>query len=255
MDVLKSLATPVVAMLALLIVGLVLTRPARKGRLFQVGWHCVLAATALLAALSLKPVAELLTYSLEGQCHIPSSGVLKSLDVVVILGGGSYPSGPLRGQAELAKEAYPRLYHGVEYFKESGAGVLAFCGGPRQPGAESEAEIMKRMAGPLGVPLEETLAETTSHNTMEDAANLAKLLPEGRDRHIGLVTSATHMLRSRKVFEAVFPYDRIVPIPVYFTYDPVGWSVESIMPSSGNFEKSSIALHEWLGLAWYAVRY
>jgi uncharacterized SAM-binding protein YcdF (DUF218 family) len=255
MHVLKSLATPVVVVLVLLILGLVLPRTARKKRPFQVGWWCVLAATVLLLALSLKPVAELLAYSLESQCQIPSSDVLNDLDIVVILGGGSYPSSPLREQAELANEAYPRLYRGVEYFKESGAGLLALCGGSSRPGAESEAEIMRRMVVSLGVPPDKMLTETTSGNTMENAANLAKLLPQGQNRRIGVVTSATHMPRSRKVFEAVFPHDRIVPIPVYFTYDPVGWSLENVIPSSGNLEKSCIALHEWIGLAWYAVRY
>jgi uncharacterized SAM-binding protein YcdF (DUF218 family) len=252
---LRSFANPIVALLVLLILGLALTRSAGKKRFFRLGWWCVLTATALLLTLSLKPVAELLTYSLESRCQVPPSDALKDLDVVVILGGGSYPSGRLRGQGELTKEAYPRLYHGVEYFKDSGASLLAFCGGPCRPGAESEAEIMRRMAVQLGVPPGQTLTEATSRNTMQNAANLAKLLPEGRDRRVAVVTAATHMPRSRRVFETVFPRDRIVPIPVYYTHDPASRSVTSIIPSGGSLDKSCIALHEWIGLVWYAVRY
>jgi len=254
-DVLRSLATPVVGVLSLLAIGLVLTRFVHRKRLFRIGWYSMLAGTVLLLTLSLRPVAELLTYPLESRYQVPSAEVLQGLDVVVILGGGLYPSGPLRQEAGLGEEAYPRLYQGVKYFRQSGAGVLAFCGGPAREGTENEAEVMRWMAMELGVPEDKMLAETTSRTTMENIANLAGLLPQGQDRQIGLVTSATHMLRSMRGFEKLFPHDQIVPLPVHYTYDPVGWSRAYIIPSHGPFKKSCIALHEWIGLLWYEIRY
>jgi uncharacterized SAM-binding protein YcdF (DUF218 family) len=254
MILLKSLATPLVWVSVLLVSGLVLTRPARRRRLLRIGRWLLLAATVLLLVLSLKPVAEPLAYSLECQYRSPPPETLKGLDIIVVLGCGVYPSGGLRQEAEISREAYPRLYHGVVCFKDSGAGVLALCGGVPRGGVESEAEVMRRMAMQLGVPEDRIVAETSSRNTMQNAANSAKLLL-GRQRRIGLVTSATHMPRSRKVFEKQFPRDQIVPVPVYYTYDFVGWSPENLIPSSDSLEKSSIALHEWIGLAWYALRY
>jgi uncharacterized SAM-binding protein YcdF (DUF218 family) len=200
-------------------------------------------------------VANGLVYSLEHRYASPSPETLATLDMVVVLGGGLYPSGGLREQAELSREAYPRLIHGVQYFKDSGADVIAFCGGPGRSRTESEAEVMRAMAVAFGVPEERTVVEPRSHNTMTNATSLAKVLPAGEGRRIGLVTSATHMLRSKRVFERVFPHDTIVPMPVYFTYDPSGRTSAAITPTVGNLERSTIALHEWIGILWYALRY
>jgi len=254
MLVVKSFATPMVWVLTLLVLGLVLSRPGRRKRLFAAGRFLLLLGVMLLAALSLNPVANLLVYPLEARYQRPGPEALRELDLVVVLGGGSLPAGHLRPEAELGRHAYPRFYHGVRVLRESDAGLLAFCGGPPRPGAESEADVMKAMALRLGVPPEKILTETQSHNTFENLALLVRLLPDGQGRRIGLVTSAVHMRRSHAVALRQFPHDTIVPIPVHFTYDPMGWSQDSVVLSAGNLERSTMALHEWIGLVWYRLR-
>ena len=207
----------------------------------------------LLYALSVKPVANLLTYPLESKHQRP--GGLGPLDTIVVLSGGMYQSGGLRPVADLRGQAYPRFYHGVEAFKESGARMLAFCGGRPSNGSESEPEVMKTMAICLGVPEESIVTETRSRNTMESAIALSQLLPPGQNRHIGLVTSAAHMRRSYAVFAKQFPHDMIVPIPVQCAYYPMNWQAQSFVPSILNLEQSTLALHEWIGILWYALRY
>lgn len=260
MLVLKSFTTPMIWVLVLLLLGLVLTRKGRSRNAkprasARVGRLLLLLGIVLLVGFSLKPVVNLLTYPLESQYQPPSAQARSGLDVVVVLGGGLNPSGYLRQEAELGRYAYPRFYHGVRIFRENQAGLLAFCGGPPKEGAESEADTMKAMAVHLGVPEDKILAEATSRTTFENIANLARLLPAGQGRRIGLVTSALHMWRSHRVLAGQFPNDTIVPIPVYYTYDPTGWSQESIVPSVGNLEQSSMALHEWIGLLWYSLRH
>jgi uncharacterized SAM-binding protein YcdF (DUF218 family) len=255
MTLIKILATPLGWTLLLLAAGLILVRFTQRPRRFRIGWRCLLAGVLVLLVFSLDPVANLLAYSLECRYPAASPDVLKTLDMVVVLGGGAYPSGGLRREAELSRQAYPRFYRGVEYFKNSSAAVLAFCGGPSRPGAENEAEVMQAMAVAMGVPEERTVVEPDSLNTMMNAAGLARVLPPGEGRRIGVVTSAMHMMRSKRVFEQVFPRDTIVPLPVYFTYDPAPWTVGKITPKAGHLERSTIALHEWIGVLWYAVRY
>jgi uncharacterized SAM-binding protein YcdF (DUF218 family) len=260
MLVLKSFATPVVWVLVLLLLGLVLTRTGRSRNAgfrasMRVGRFLLLLGMVLLVALSLKPVANLLTYPLECRYRQPSSEALGTLDIVAVLGGGIHPSCSLRQEAELSAHSYPRFYHGVRVFRQTNAGLLAFCAGPARTSTESEAETMKAMAVRLGVPTERILAETQSRDTFENIANLARLLPAGQGRRIGLVTSAIHMWRSQRVFAQQFPHDTIVPIPAYYAYDPTGWRVESIVPSAGSLEQSSMALHEWIGLLWYSLRH
>jgi len=255
MILIKSLATPIVWILLLWIAGLVLTRWSRGRRLFRLGWWLMLTGFLLLLAGSLEPVESALLYPLEHRYVSPTPETLASLDLVVILGGGMYPSGGLREHPELGRESYPRLYRGVQYFKQSGAHAIAFCGGPPRPGVESEAEVMKAMALTLGVPEDQMIVEADSHNTMQNAANLAALLPKAQGRRIGLVTSATHMMRSKDVFERVFPHDTIVPIPVYFTHYPSAGIKEMLTPTATHLERTTIALHEWIGILWYAIRY
>lgn len=260
MLVLKSFTTPFAWVLLLLVLGLILTRPGRRGGARPRPWaragrFLLLAGMVLLVVFSLHPVANWLSYPLESQYRLPPPDALNGLDIVVVLGGGSLPAGPLRQEADLGRYAYPRFYHGVRIFRDSRAGLLAFCGGPPREGTESEALTMKTMALRLGVPEDKILVETTSRTTFENVANLARLLPAREGRRIGLVTSAIHMRRSLKVFAGQFPHDRIVPIPVYCTYDPIGWSQGSFVPSAGNLELSTIALHEWIGLLWYSLRH
>jgi uncharacterized SAM-binding protein YcdF (DUF218 family) len=255
MLIVKSFATPIVWVLALLILGLVLTAPSRRRRLFTAGRLLLFLGVALLIALSLNPVANWLAYPLESRYRQPAADVLDRLDLVVVLGGGTLPASPLRPGTELGKYSLPRFYHGVRFFRQSGADLLAFCGGPPREGAESEAQVMKAMAMDLGVPAERIVAETESHNTFENLANLARLLPVGEGRRIGLVTAATHMRRSCRVAVRQFPHDTIIPIPVHFTYDPIGWSQDSVVPSVRHLERSTVALREWVGLVWYRLRH
>jgi uncharacterized SAM-binding protein YcdF (DUF218 family) len=105
----------------------------------------------------------------------------------------------------------------------------------------------------LGVPEENILTETTSGNTMENANGLAERLPDGSGRRIGLVTSATHMLRSQRVFRQHFIDDVIVPIPVHHVFDPDPWRIKALRPSVTSLAESTAAIHEWIGLLWYAI--
>ncbi len=254
MVVVKSFTTPLIWVLVLLALSLILTRPGRRKRLFAIGRLSLLIGTVLLFAFSLNPVANVLAYPLESQYQPPTAEVLETLDVVVVLGGGAYPPGPLRPQAELSRYSYPRFYHGVRIFQQSHAHLLAFCGGPIREGVVSEGETMKAMAVGLGIPEEKILTETTSRTTFENITNLSRLLPAGQNRRIGLVTSAVHMRRAYAVFCRQFPDEIVVPIPVQTTYDPRGWDYRGLLPNANNLDRSSMALHEWIGLLWYKLR-
>jgi len=209
----------------------------------------------MLFIFSFPPFANALTYSVESRVPVPTEADLSTLDVIVVLGGGGFPSGGLRDEAELADRSYPRLYHGVRIFQQGHAKFLAFCGGEIREGKEREAEIMKAMAMQMGVPEDKILTETTSANTMQNASGLAGLLPAESGRRIGVVTSAAHIFRSARTFRSQFPDDTIVPIPVHHQYDPDPWRLKNLRSSVTALDKSTAAIHEWIGLLWYAVRY
>lgn len=255
MNVLKTFATPIVWVFALMVLGLILTRRLPKKRQYRLGRWALLLGMCILFFMSTRPMSELLVYSLECQHQLPSDEALSTLDIVAILGGGMYNPTGFRTYSELSGIAYSRLFNGVRTFKRSRAEILALSGGSPPHVVKSEAEVMGALALELGVPEDRIVTETKSRNTMENGAELAKLLSSAKARRIGLVTSALHMPRSVKVFRRQFPNDTIVPVPMNSIYSPDWDSLRSYIPSSESLAKSNDAIHEWIGMVWYAVRY
>jgi uncharacterized SAM-binding protein YcdF (DUF218 family) len=114
---------------------------------------------------------------------------------------------------------------------------------------------MKALARELGVREDQIITETRSRNTMENAAELASLLPSTQGRRIGLVTSALHMSRSERVFNKKFAHDTIVPIAVNYVYSPDWRDLRGLVPSTDALLDSNCAIHEWLGMVWYLIKY
>ena len=254
-QLLKVLATPVVWILILMFLGLILTRRPPKKKRYRLGRCALFFALGILYLLSTNPVSDLLIYSLEYQYPVPSEEVLSTLDVVVVLGGGMSSQGGFRKCPEPSGAAYSRLYNGIRIFRQSGADILAFSGGGSKDDLPSESEVMKTLALELGVREDRMITEGKSRNTMENGAELAKLLSSRQAGRIGLVTSALHMPRSVKVFRRQFPNSTIVPLPVNHLYSPDWRNPKNYIPSSGNLSRSNNALHEWIGMVWYVIKY
>jgi uncharacterized SAM-binding protein YcdF (DUF218 family) len=254
-ELLKLLAMPVVWIFALMVLGLLLTGRLPKKRRYQLGRCALFLGMCILFLLSTKPLSELLLYSLERQYPVPSDEMLSTLDIMAVLGGGMYTSGGFRQYPELSGIAYSRLFNGVRIFKRSGAKTLALSGGSSQEALKAEADVMKALALELGVPESRIVTETKSRNTMENGAELAKLFSSAQAKRIGLVTSALHMPRSVKVFRKQFPDAMIVPIPVNHFYSPDWGNLRSYIPSPDTLAKSNYAIHEWIGMMWYVIRY
>ena len=252
---LKSISTPIVWILAFLIFGLMLTEKLRKKPRLNVGLYFLIFAVCILYLLSITPVSNLLVYSLECQYQPPSGEVLEEMDIVVILGGGVMSSGGFRGYPEASGATYSRVFNGVRIFRQSGAKKMVLSGAGGQRGGGTNADVMKNIAIALGISENKIIAEGGSRNTMEHAIELAKLFPPEEGMRIGIVTSALHMKRAVVAFYEKFPQHSIKPIPVGYIYSPLGWSIDSFIPSAGAFSTSSYAIHEWIGMLWYGVRY
>lgn len=254
MALLKALLMPLPWILLLLIVGLILSRPSQNKRRIKTGRYMILTGTLFLFFLSLLPVSNLIIYSLEGKYVPVSDEALSSLDIMVIIDGGLNAVGSHKDNPEPSGITYSRLLNGVRFYKQSSAEILALSGGVSQPDTESAAEVMKKIAMELGVQESSIVIETNSRNTMENASELVKVLPEGQGRRIGLVTSTLHIKRATKAFSKSFPNDTIVPIPVNHQYNPVPFNITTIVPSAGVFANSSQVLRDWIALLWYTIK-
>ncbi|HEX40776.1 MAG TPA: YdcF family protein [Phycisphaerales bacterium] len=254
-DLIKGLASPAVWVLVLMVAGLWRSRRLRRRKGLRCGWYAGLAATVLYVLLASEFVASLLCYSLESRCRPASEAELAGLDAMVVLSGGALPPWKHRPRAEPRWATLARVDGAVEAFRRSGAQVLVTSGGKTAGTQISAAEAMRDFAVRLGVSAERILVQGVSLTTAEDATETAKVLGPGPGRRIGVATSATHMQRSRRIFERVFPQDTIVPVPVDYQFVPPRLQARMFVPSAGAFHLSAMVLHEYVGRLWYCLRH
>ena len=132
---------------------------------------------------------------------------------------------------------------------------MVLSGAGDQRDSETNAEVMKDIAIALGISKKNIIIECESHNTMEHAIELAKLFPLAEGGLIGIVTSALHMPRTVQALRKKFPKNAVSPIPVDYIYSPLKYSFKNLIPRVDAFSTSSYAIHEWIGVLWYWVRY
>ena len=120
-----------------------------------------------------------------------------------------------------------------------------------------EASLIKKYMVDIGIPADDILVETISRNTYENAVETRKVLEATYGSNLSeeflLITSASHMRRSRACFRKqgidVVPYSttkRGVAGPFVF-------ESEMILPNARSFEHWKTIFHESLGLIMYKL--
>lgn len=121
---------------------------------------------------------------------------------IVVLGGGVTSSGLPSDSTQPFNlgDAADRVLLGSRLYHLGKAPIVVFSGGGLA--GQAEANAMAMFAGDLGVPASAVLLEGKSRNTRENASFTADLLLEEGVSSILLVTSAFHMKRALRHFEA-----------------------------------------------------
>jgi uncharacterized SAM-binding protein YcdF (DUF218 family) len=128
---------------------------------------------------------------------------------------------------------------------------LVLVGGNGEPFASKlkDAEVMAKAAYAMGMPRRQVLVEKTSRNTLENSRAVRKLLKGNR---IILATSAYYMKRAVIMFTK--QGFTVIPAPTYFLSQTRKRGPALFLPRAENLKNSSIALAEWLSLAWWRLR-
>lgn len=90
-------------------------------------------------------------------------------------------------------------------------------------------------------------------NTADESKLIAPLLKQQGFHHIYLVTNAWHMPRSVYIFKHA-GID-VIPAPMGYIKGQDNYSYKSFMPNVEALFASSVAIHEFIGLAWYHLYY
>lgn len=254
----KKLLLPPAGPLLLAILGC-LALPWFEGGLRDAAFGAVVLGLGLLYLLSLPRVGFRLLRTLEEHVSLdPATLGAPKTDrpenpegpgAIVVLDAGRYARTGAESGGEAADAVKPqtleRLRHGARLARRSGLPVLVSGNGA----GSLMADVL---ADDFGVDCR--WVEPESRNTQENAERSAAILrAEGID-HAVLVTHAWHLPRAVRAFERAGL--RVVPAPMGFA-GPDRWELRllSFVPSIAALEASHLACHEWVGRAWYALRY
>jgi uncharacterized SAM-binding protein YcdF (DUF218 family) len=243
---------PLPLCLALIVLGLLLSR--RRSRL---GRGMFATGAVLLILFSNKAVSNRLLRPLEDRypaipeiaARAPAPNSISGCRFVVVLGGGHSAMVGKPATSQLSSSALGRIVEAVRLLRVLPKARLVVSG-PGEPGQPSHAAVLSEAARSLGVDPARVILVETAHDTEEEAAAISRLV--GRDQ-IALVTSAWHMPRAAYLF-ARAGVDT-VPCPADFvSREAPGARGLAFSWDSESLERSTRAVHEWLGLLWLRLR-
>ncbi len=162
---------------------------------------------------------------------------------VVVLGAGYDTRANVPVTSRLSNPTLERVVEGIRVYRNLPGSKLIMSG--RGYGDEpTEARVMQRAAVALGVAASDNLGEGESDDTADEARLIRPMV--GSDR-IVLVTSASHMERSLRLFEKQVM--TVVPAPAG------SWPrTVDLLPNSERLGWVEGAEHELLGMLWARLR-
>ena len=215
-------------------------------------------AVACLWLLATEPVRDALVAPLEDHYPPFSESMLNGYAAIVVLGGGRSEMAPEYGGMDTLSDAsLQRIAYAASLAKQTGLDIYTTGGMPlaSQSGTSlAEGEIMRKwLLGVANLSPERVHAEVKSRTTWENAAMMATMLSGDGVEQVVLVTSAVHMRRAQWSFARAGL--KAVSAPCDYLQKFAPYDARSFMPSVKAFRDSSTALHEYLGLLWYRLRY
>jgi uncharacterized SAM-binding protein YcdF (DUF218 family) len=237
-------AVPPGSLILLMILGLFLSRSRRN-----LGAALVAGGIVLLYLLSLGPVADQLLRPLESYSK-PLDKLPVTADAVVVPGGGSVDLDWLGAESVPNAETYTRLVKGIEIARALRI-PLVLTGGNGEPFATrlNDADVMASAAGALGVPKQQMIVENVSRNTLENSHAVRRIVTGNR---IVLATSAYYMRRAVAMFAS--RGFTVIPAPTCQAVQNRKYGIYMLIPNSGALERSSRAIAELMGMAWWKLR-
>mgnify|MGYP000492167712 CR=1 FL=1 len=212
-----------------------------------------LTGVIILVILSTPIVSDKLIAYLESDYELIKPSKVESADAVVVLSGMVKTIQTKNGLDYEWGEAADRIFAGIDLFKSNKAPVLILTGGklPWSIGVP-EGEYLRDVAIDLGVPKKDILITENVENTDQEAKAIKKILLLDNPKVI-LVTSAFHMPRAQKVFEAAGL--SVSPYAVDFLSGVEKVKIMDFIPNADAFKDTSFFIREIIGRLYYHLKY
>ena len=210
-------------------------------------------AVSILIICSLPIFSNKLITYLENEYILSDASSAKTADAIVVLSGMVRTINGKNGLSYEWGEASDRIFAGIELIKKNKAPIMILTGGklPWSVG-KPEGEYLRDVAIKYGVPNKNILLTENVENTDQEAKAVGKLLNKTSPKII-LVTSAFHMPRAQKVFEAVGI--NIEPFAVDFLSGADKYTIMNFIPSAGALNQTSFFIRELIGRLYYSLKY
>ncbi|MFT4634921.1 MAG: uncharacterized SAM-binding protein YcdF (DUF218 family) [Arenicella sp.] len=224
-----------------------------RGRMAAAKRLSIIAAGVLLLS-SNSIVASWLVFSLEAKHPQLSIESIAKHDLIIVLGGGlRIPTAPAK-HVQLTHGS-DRYWYAARLFREGKGDRILLSGGNlyQQPGVQSEAYYAAELLHQWGVPRGSIEVELGSRTTAENYKNTAELISDSKIKSALLVTSAIHMPRAYRLFEGL-PI-KITPASAdVIIRQTNSAAVLKLIPSAFALKLATLALHEYYGLGFSALK-
>jgi uncharacterized SAM-binding protein YcdF (DUF218 family) len=210
-------------------------------------------AVSILIICSLPILSNKLITYLENEYILSDTSSAKKADAIVVLSGMIRTINGKNGLYYEWTEASDRIFAGIELIKKNKAPVMILTGGklPWSVG-KPEGEHLRDVAIKYGVPNKNILLTENVENTEQEAKAVVKLINKASPKII-LVTSAFHMPRAQKVFEALGINTE--PFAVDFLSGASKPTIMKFIPSAEAFNQTNFFIRELIGRTYYNLKY
>ena len=207
----------------------------------------------ILIFCSLPIISNKLIFYLEKDYSLQSIKDVSKSDAIVVLSG---MISTIKTKEKLSYEfngSIDRILSGIDLIKKDKASFLILTNGkmPWSIGIP-EGEYLKDFSIKYGIPEDKILLTDDVQNTDQEAKAVAKLLNTNK-ANIILVTSAFHMPRAKKVFEAA--NIKVIPFAVDFKTQIKKITIIDFIPSADSLKDTSHFFREMIGRLYYNLKY
>lgn len=240
--VIPLIISPLFFILFILILGIIF----RSNKINFIG-------IVMLVLFSLPIISNKLTGYLENDYKLKEVSSIKKVDAIVVLGGMLKTVKTEDNFKYEFNGSVDRILSGIDLFKNGLAPLLILTRGnlPWSIG-KPEGEYLKDFAIKFGIPEKSILLTDNVQNTDQEAKSIKKILTK-KNLKIILVTSAFHMRRAKKVFEAAGI--KIISFPVDFRSQENKITFMDFIPSASSLEETSNFTREMMGRLYYNLKY
>jgi len=207
----------------------------------------------ILIFCSVPIISNKLIFYLEKDYSLQSVKDVTKADAIVVLSGMISTINSKEKLSYEFNDSIDRILSGIDLFKEDKASFLILTNGkmPWSVGIP-EGEYLKDFSIKYGIPEDRILLTDNVQNTDQEAISVKKLLKTNK-ANIILVTSAFHMPRAKKVFEAA--NIKVIPFAVDFKTPIKKITIIDFIPSANSLKDTSHFFREMIGRLYYNLKY